>query len=550
VRPTIAALIAVAAIAILPAVAQAELPFVPHDPSSLTVPPPGYSISGKRAVAIARSNRKVRAELARGGNAGLVARPFLLSDEDWLVAFYRDKRLRVQVSLNGRTGKVQFADVGREIGWPSLFHGHHGPDARRFHKILVIAGLLFLLPFLDPRRPFRMLHLDLLAILSLGLSYGFSVAGNVYAATPLMYPPLLYLIARFLALALRRRPPDAGRLTWLEPRMLGGALALLLAGRYAWVLAEGNVNDIGYASVFGADTILNGLPIYDASPGSPHLDSYGPFMYLAYVPFTAIFPLTDLSHTHTDAARAAALFFDLATVVTLFFAGRRLRPGRDGTTLGLALGWAFAACPWSLIVINDGTNDGLIAWLLALTLLTLRSPRWRGVVLGLAGAAKFAPLILAGLFSRVAGERGRRPFREYVGALIAVMAFLVVVYLPDGGLREFWDSTIGFQLHRSAPSSMWGLHPSWKPVHVVVEALALGLAAAAFALPRERTPERIAAAGAALLIALQLATVYWYYFYLAWMLPYALVALFSFSYAGSVRNSGSSSPSAVASNSS
>jgi hypothetical protein len=332
--------------------------------------------------------------------------------------------------------------------------------------------------------------------------------------------------------------------------VLGGALVLLLAGRYAWALAEGNVNDIGYASVFGADTILNRLPIYDASPGSPHLDSYGPFMYLAYVPFTAIFPLTDLSHAHADAARAAALFFDLATVVTLFFVGRRLLPGRDGTSLGLALGWAFAACPWSLIVLNEGTNDGLIAWLLALTLLTLRSPRWRGVVLGLAGAAKFAPLILGGLFSRVAGERGRRPFREYAGALIAVMAFLVIVYLPDGGLREFWDSTIGFQLHRAAPSSMWGLHPSWKPVHAVVEALALGLAAASFTFPRERTPERIAAAGAALVIALQLATVYWYYFYLVWMLPYAFVALFSFSYAGSVRNSGSSSPSAVASNSS
>jgi hypothetical protein len=549
VRLTTAAVIAVLTIAAAPQAAHAEGLFVTREPSSLTQPPPGYSVTGRRAVAIAKRNTKVRAELASPGGR-LVVRPLLLGDQYWLVAFYRDARLRVQVVLNGRTAKVRFADRGREIGWPPLAHGQHGPAARRLHRVLLLAGLLFLIPFIDPRRPLRMLHLDLLAFSALGVSFAFADAGNVYAATPLMYPPLLYLLARFLALALGRGRRRGERLTWMSPRLLGSALVVLLAARVAWVLAEGNVVDIGYASAFGADSILHGYPLYDASPGSPHLDSYGPFAYLAYVPFIVLIPLTDLSHAHAGAAPAAALFFDFATVVTLFFVGRQWVRGAAGTTLGLALAWAFAASPWSLLVIHRATNDGLVAWLLALTLLTLRSAPWRGFVLGLAGAAKFAPLILGALLSRVGDERGRRPFAQYLGALVGAMLVLVLVYLPDGGVREFWDSTIGFQLHRSAPSSMWGLYPSWDPVHVVVEVVAVGLAAAAFVLPRERTPERIAAAGAALLIALELTTVYWYYFYLVWLLPYALVALFSRSYAGSVRNSGSSSASAVASNSS
>src|SRR5437763_5832 len=79
---------------------------------------------------------------------------------------------------------------------------------------LVLSALLFLLPFFDPRRPFRLLHLDLLAVVALGISFGFAEAGHVYVSTPLMYPPLLYLLARAGVIALRRAPPALERLTW------------------------------------------------------------------------------------------------------------------------------------------------------------------------------------------------------------------------------------------------------------------------------------------------------------------------------------------------
>ena len=136
----------------------------------------------------------------------------------------------------------------------------------------------------------------------------------------------------------------------------------------------------------------------------------------------------------------------------------------------------------------------------------------------------------------------------YLVSAISAFVALTLIFLPDGGPREFWDATIGFQLHREAPSSLWGLWPVLKPLQYVVQACALTLGVASFWLPRERTLERLAACGAALLIAAQLSTVYWYYFYVVWFLPYLLVALFSTSYAGSVRNSGSSSARAVAMN--
>src|SRR6202020_1710773 len=64
---------------------------------------------------------------------------------------------------------------------------------------------LFFVPFCDWRRPLRLLHLDLLALLSFSVSLAFFNHAHIYASVPLAYPPLLYLLARMLSL-LRRRP--------------------------------------------------------------------------------------------------------------------------------------------------------------------------------------------------------------------------------------------------------------------------------------------------------------------------------------------------------
>jgi hypothetical protein len=539
VRVSVAAAIAAITLGLVAPVAWADTVRVPHAPESQTVPPPGFSVSARDAVATARRNGKVQGE-ERGGALRPVA---LIAGDRWVVNFRRAGRLRARVEVDGRSGNVRYAAHGRELEWPVLSRGQHGAKVRRLHAIMIVTGALFLALFVDPRRLRRMLHLDLVAVLALGLSFGFAEGGHVAAATPLMYPPLLYLLGRMLWIGWHGAEESAGRLTWARPAWVAGALAVLLVLRYGWAIADGGVNDIGYASVFGADSIRHGYELYNSAPGQGEFDAYGPFMYLAYVPFTWLFPF-DLSHASADAARAAAIFWDAGTIFCLFLLGRRLR----GPLLGLLLAWGFAACPWTWMPLAVSTNDGLVAFLLALLLLVATRPAWRGLVLGLAVAAKFGPAVLGLLFARGPGERGGRPVLVYLFSAISAFVVLTLIFLPDGGPREFWDATIGFQLHREAPSSLWGLWPALKPLQYLVQVCALTLGVASFWLPRERTLERLAGCGAALLIAAQLSTVYWYYFSVVWFLPYLLVALFSTSYAGSVRNSGSSSARAVAMN--
>jgi hypothetical protein len=539
----VAAVLAVFAPVTPAAATGLQLPIVPQ---SQTERPPGYRTNALDAARIADRVPEVRRErrarpLARGA--------FLFGDYEWLVRYQQGGKDWVEVKIDGRTGRVEEVWTGLAIGWP-LARGEHGPSARRLHLLMVIAGLAFLAPFVNPRKLLRLRHLDLLALLSFGVCQYFYARGNVNAAVPLAYPPLLYLLCRLALVALRPRPDPDPLLPWLSPRALAWALLVVLVLRYVYDATASGVSDVGYASAFGADSILHGYPLYSSSPTSGHLDTYGPIAYLVYVPFELIWPLTNLQHAHADAARAAAIFFDLATVLGLVLLGRRLRPGRDGRALGVALGWGYAAYPWTLYVLHENTNDGLVAMLLVYVLLVAHHPAGRGAVLGLAAASKFAPLALAGVFARVGRERGIRPLLLYGGALAGTIALVVYAYLPPGGLRVFWDSTLGFQLSRTSPFSIWTLHPTWQHVHTPVTALVAAVALAVLFVPRERSLPRLAAAGAVVIIAAQLVARHWWHFYLPWFLPYALVALFSLSYASSVRKSGSSSSSVLASNTS
>ena len=87
-----------------------------------------------------------------------------------------------------------------------MARGYPGAFGRHVNALYIWLPLcvLFLLPFFDFRRPFSLLHLDLLVLLSFSVSLAFFNHAHIYASVPLAYPPLLYLLARMLAL-LRRR---------------------------------------------------------------------------------------------------------------------------------------------------------------------------------------------------------------------------------------------------------------------------------------------------------------------------------------------------------
>ena len=516
-------LAAAAGVIVPPGAAAASSPdslFIPRAPTSLVDAPPGYRLTANGAVAAATRSPRVQKLLANGP---MKARAFTFGRREWQVSLFRGGKEVARVEVDDRADKVLGVWTGHQIEWP-LARGAHGPRTRRLHLFMVLAGILFLVPYVRPRRLWRLGTLDLLVLLSFGVSQFFSARGQLEPGVWLAYPPLLYLLIRLGALACGRPHGRPSLETWMSPRMLATGLVALLALRYGYDIVDSSVNDVGYASLYGADSILSGVPLYDSSPGSGNLDTYGPIAYLAYLPFDLIFPLVNLSHDHVTGARAAAIVFDLATVAGLLVLGRRLAPGESGRRLGLALAWGWAAFPWTLFVLSSNTNDGLVAMFLVWSLVAAGSPIARGALLGFAGAAKFAPLVLVGIFSRGPGERGLRQRLVFAVALLVVLVVSVVPYLPENGLRGFYDATIGFQLGRSSPFSLWGLHPELAPLHTVLTAAVAAAAAAAFVIPSRRGRVELAAGGAALIIATQILARHWYYFYLPWFLAFALVA--------------------------
>jgi hypothetical protein len=159
-----------------------------------------------------------------------------------------------------------------------------------------------------------------------------------------------------------------------------------------------------------------------------------------------------------------------------------------------------------------------------LALVAFSSPAARGAMIGLAAAAKFSPAVLLPLFASPR-DRGRK------GTLVAVASFALVViasiglYLPPGGLSEFYNHTIGFQLTRTDVFSPWALHPGLAPIKDALEVGAVLLAGAVAFVPRARTIVQVSALAAAVTIAVQLPAIHWFYYYVIWFAPFLFVAM-------------------------
>ena len=108
-----------------------------------------------------------------------------------------------------------------------------------------------------------------------------------------------------------------------------------------------------------------------------------------------------------------------------------------------------------------------------------------------------------------------------------VWAIVLLPLLPDGGVREFYDRTFGYQASRGSPFSIWGLEPSLDGLQSVARIFPVLLGLSLFLVPARRTTVQIAALGAALLIATQLGATHWFYFFILWWAPFALVTVFA-----------------------
>ena len=512
-RALFAAGLTLACLVAAPAATAAE----PEPLRSDTVVPDGYSMTGRQAVEISSRDEKV--EEARERYRGLEPTPYTRGPGRWQVSWFESGHERVQVHIDARTRGILESWSGHQVAW-KMARGYEGAFGQRWNApwLLIPLGLLFLLPFVDFRRPLRLLHLDLLVLLGFGVSHVFFNRGEIGISAPLAYPALLYVLARMLWEGARRRERRGSLVPHVPLNVLFGGLVFLVGFRIGLNLLDSNVIDVGYSGVIGADRIVDGDPLYDGefSPDNQSGNVYGPFAYLVYVPWEQLFPWSG-AWDDLPAAHAAAITFDLATLAGLYVLGRRLQ----GRELAVALAYAWVAYPYSLFALATNSNDTLIAALVVWALVAASRPAMRGALIAFASAAKFAPLAIVPLFARLGGPR------RYGLALVVALVVVVVPFLPDGGLRDFYDTTLGFHAGRGSPFSVWGLEPGLDWLHTVtkvcVAALALGLAI----LPGHRDPVQVAAFAAAALIGLQLAAVHWFYLYIVWFAPLVLAAIFA-----------------------
>jgi hypothetical protein len=493
-------------------------------PDSPTKPPPEHFLNALDATRIAEGSPKLQEEVRKHDHT--THRAFAKGPGRWQVSWYAGSKEVGQVIVDERTRRPVEVWTGPQAAW-QMARGIPGAFGRRVNSPAVWIPMMvaFFLPFFDWRRPFRLLHLDLLVLLSFSLSHVFFNRGDIDLSVPLAYPPLVYLLARMLMVAYgrRRAPPQPLRLlvpvTWLAI-----ALVFLIGFRVGLNVTNSNVIDVGYSGVIGADRLTHGDQLYGQFPSdNPSGDTYGPVNYYAYVPFELAFPWSG-SPSDLPAAHAAAVFFDLAMILALLWVGRRLRRGRQGTMLGVVLAYSWASFPYTLFVSNSNANDSLVALLVLLSFGALAGPRARGALLALAAATKFAPLALAPLFASY-DRRRIRDMGLFALAFAAVTIVVLAPVLPDGGISTLWDRTIGFQLGRDSPFSIWGQHPDLGFLQTVAKAGLVALACFVAIAPRVKTPLQLAALAAAVLIALQVTMSHWFYLYIVWWFPLAIIAL-------------------------
>jgi hypothetical protein len=421
---------------------------------------------------------------------------------------------------------------------------------------------VFLAGLVDWRRPFSLRTLDLLVLLSFSVSLWFFNAGDVFTSMPLVYPALAYLLARMVWIGLRGRSPSQSAAVW--PVWILAAATVFLAGFRIGLNLEGsNVIDVGYSGVIGAHRIVNGEAPYGHMPvqalarpcgdadaegeirdriqtngrcesSNERGDTYGPVSYIAYVPG---YLLLGWSGKWDDlpAAHFTSIAFDLLALIGLALVGRRF----GGFPLAATLSFAWAAYPFTQYASNSNTQDALPAVLLIWGFWLASSPWARGIFGALAGWTKFGALIVAPLWAgypeAVRPRRPRGPLlyaAGFAGATLAAFAILLLEPNPAHAARVFWDRTLGWQLGRESPFSIWDwgqYHAAGIPdLHLVqLPLIGLVLAGAVVAAfyPRRRSPLQLAALTAALLIGFELVLTHWSFLYIPWFAAFAIFAV-------------------------
>jgi uncharacterized membrane protein len=282
--------------------------------------------------------------------------------------------------------------------------------------------------------------------------------------------------------------------------------------------------DVAYAVMEGATTLVHGvLPYGHMPPGIIHGDTYPILSYALYTPLALVAPVRSMWYS-VDGALGVAVLAALAGAWAVFRA-----TASEAEEAGLRAAIAVLSFPALLITASSGTSDVVMAAMLALAILLWRRPGAGAAVLALAGWFKLAPFALVPVF--LAPLRGRRLMRA-LAALAAVSLACAGLLIALGGIAGPADMlhAISYQFTRGSLQSTWSAL-GIEGAQPLAQACVLGLIAAACVKLRRRPRlahdrARVAALGAATLIALQLTADYWAFLYVVWFVPLVCLSLF------------------------
>jgi hypothetical protein len=471
--------------------------------------PDGQRLPAARAEQASLADAKVRGALA-GGYTRVRTRP--LDDRLLRVSFFDGPRAVAETAIapDGRVRALIVYD-GR--------HARMGSDVGQRPAVLLVLLALFLVATL--RLPLR--RRENLDAVALAACAGPIVLLNerylelsVVAAAVL----LAYLGWRCLGVALG--PPAAqGGERWLTERLPARVTGLLVAGAAAGLallaIPGGLASDVGFASLAGATKVLDGTLPYGNLPTGEliHGDTYPLLAYLAYLPAAVLSPVRDGFDT-VEGALWVATAFAFASALAL---------GRIG---GRRLALAFLAFAPVMVAASSGSNDVVAAALVAGALAWGTRAGPSSGALAAAAWVKLAPFALLPMW--VARQRARGAWRA-LAAAATVSGIVLAAVLVLGGVAGLADMVraLSFQSERGSLMSVWALLDL--PVAQVAfqAAVLTGIVLAAIRVWRDGAlaadPRRMAALGAAILLAVQLAANHWSATYLAWVFPLLAVAL-------------------------
>jgi hypothetical protein len=537
-------------------------------PASAATPPltPGPpSLTEDQATAALLIDPKVKRWLDRYPPKPQTDATFDREKRTWTVNVWSGEAGEIATgTVADADGHVIEAWTGPQVAW-KMARGRPGAfGGKLLTSWPVWLGLsaIFLLGLADLRRPLSVRTLDLLVLLSFGISLAFFNRGDVFESAALAVPPLVYLAVRTAWIGFRASArPGSTAVVW-PVWALAVATLFLVGFRVGLNVDNGrSVIDVGYAGVIGADRILDGQVPYGTMPvtddlepcgransdgeireriqangrcesANPRGDTYGPVAYLAYVPAVLGFGWSG-RWDELPAAHATSIAFDLLALAGLALVGARF----GGARLAALLAFGWAAFPFTTYALMSNTNDAIAPAILVWGFWLASSPAARGAATALASWSKFASLILVPLLLTYPSGLRRAPSLRFAAAFVGAtaLAFSILLLEPSlrDALRTFWDRTVAFQFDRDSPFSIWdwgqyharGI-PDLASAQTVVQVCTIVLAGVAAVVPRSKGPLELAALTASLLLAFELSLTHWFYLYLPWVLPFVLLALF------------------------